>query len=131
MDHKMRRKLVSLARIKGAKISYQALSDEFQLRLDMKTKRDRVLIGTMLEEISLHEHQTGRPLLSALVLPKGKRNKQQDEFYKMCETLGYGSWEALRENPDFVSELCNKCYDFWRNDENYKSFQHVYNELSK
>ena len=52
MDHKMRRKLVELARIKGAKISYQALSDEFHLHLNMKTKKDRLVIARILEEIS-------------------------------------------------------------------------------
>ena len=126
MDHKIRRKLVNLARIKGAKISYQALSDEFQLRLDMKTKHDRVLLGSMLEEISMHEYETGRPLLSALVTPKGKQGKQQDEFYKMCEKLGLGKWEELREDPDFANEQRMRCYDYWRDDRNYKSFQHLH-----
>lgn len=128
MDYKIRRKLVNLARIKGAKISYQALSDEFQLRLDMKTKRDRVLLGTMLEEISQYEYETGRPLLSSLVTPKGKQGKQQDEFYKMCESLGLGKWEELRDNPDFANEQRSKCYSFWRDDTNYKSYLHAHTD---
>ena len=129
MDHKIRRKLVDLARIKEAKISYQALSDEFQLRLDMKAKRDRVLLGGMLEEISAYEYSIGRPLLSALVTPKGKKGKQQDEFYKMCENLGMGNWEDLRDNPEFANEQRMKCYAFWRDDVNYKSFQYTAYEV--
>lgn len=125
MDHKMRRKLVELARIKGAKISYQALSDEFHLHLNMKTKKDRLVIARILEEISTKEYEKGRPLLSALVLPKGKTGKQADEFYKFCETLGLGSWEDLKSNPDFEHSLRQACYEFWRNDQNYKSYKYM------
>ena len=121
----MRRKLVDLARIKGAKISYQALSDEFQLQLNMKTKRDRILISELLEEITVFEHESGRPLLGSLVLTKGKRGKQTDEFYKLCEGLGLGSWQDLKANPDFEGELRQACYDYWRNDTNYKEFKYL------
>ncbi|MEL6594137.1 MAG: hypothetical protein AAFQ68_28800, partial [Bacteroidota bacterium] len=68
MDHAIRRKLVDLARIRGAKISYQALSDEFQMNLDMKKKKDRTFIAKVLSDISIFEHKNSRPLLSSLVL---------------------------------------------------------------
>ena len=126
MDYKMRRKLVDLARIKGAKISYQALSDEFQLQLNMKTKKDRLLIASMLQEISSFEYESGRPLLSSLVLTKGKRGKQTDEFYKYCEELGLGDWQDLKSDPDFEAKLRKACYDYWRDDSNYKSFKYVH-----
>ncbi|MEZ4774522.1 MAG: hypothetical protein R3D00_15160 [Bacteroidia bacterium] len=125
MDHKLRRKLIDLARINGAKISYQALSDEFQLQLDMKTKGDRMLFSRILEEISEQEYERGRPILSSLVLPKGKIGKQTDEYYKFCETLGLGNWEELKADPSFEEVQRKACYEFWRNDTNYKSYKYL------
>ncbi|MEZ4826606.1 MAG: hypothetical protein R3C61_09985 [Bacteroidia bacterium] len=125
MDHKLRRKLIDLARINGAKISYQALSDEFQMQLDMKAKGDRLVFSHILEEISIQEYESGRPILSSLVLPKGKTGRQTDEFYKFCEKLGLGSWEQLKASPEFEQTQRQACYDFWRNDQNYKSYKYL------
>ena len=129
MDHAIRRKLVDLARINGAKISYQALSDEFQLYLDMKKKQDRAFIGRVLSEISSYEYKNDRPLLSALVLLKGRSGKQMDEFYKLCEELGMGSWETLKADPDFESSQRKACYKFWKDNQNYKEYRYVYDEV--
>ena len=125
MDRQIRRKLVDLARIRGGRISYQALSDEFQLHLDMKTKGDRQTISRLLAEISAFEYEGGRPLLSALVLKKGKPGKQLDDYFKSCEELGMGNWEELRSNPDFEREQREACYAFWRQDANYKDHKYV------
>jgi hypothetical protein len=129
MDHTIRRKLVDLARINGAKISYQALSDEFQLYLDMKKKKDRAFISRVLAEISQYEKENGRPLLGALVLLKGRSGKQMDDFYKACEELGLGSWEELKADPEFEAGLRKECYKFWRDNENYKAYKYVYDEV--
>lgn len=129
MDHTIRRKLVELARIKGAKISYQALSDEFQMYLDMKKKGDRAFLSNVLEEISGYELQNDRPILGSLVLVKGRAGKQTDDFYKGCERLGLGAWEELKADPEFEAGLRNACYSFWRDDQNYKEFKYIYDEV--
>ncbi len=129
MDHKLRRKLVDLARIKGAKISFQALSDEFHLGLDMKTKKDRLMMSRLLAEISTYEHNEGRPLLGAITETKGKKGRHTDEFYKLCEELGMGAWEELKENPQFLIDQRNACYDYWREDENYKEHRYIYDYI--
>lgn len=129
MDHSIRRKLVELARIKGAKVSYQALSDEFQMHLDMKKKKDRVFLSNVLEEISAYELQNKRPPLGSLVLLKGRPGKQTDDFYKGCERLGLGDWEEMKANPEFEKGLRYECYTFWRDDNNYKEYKYIYDEV--
>lgn len=123
MDHAIRRKLVDLARIRGAKISYQALSDEFQMNLDMKKKKDRTFIAKVLSDISIFEHKNSRPLLSSLVLLKGRSGKQMDEFYKLCEELGMGDWEALKADAEFESTHRQSCHQFWKENNNYKEYR--------
>ena len=124
MDRKIRRKLIELARIKGAKISYQALSDEFQLFLDMKKKSDRVSISSILAEITEHEHEQKRPLLGSLVLLKGRSGKQMDDFYKLCERLGMGKWDSLKEDPEFEGNLRKSCHEFWKDNQNFKEYNY-------
>jgi hypothetical protein len=74
-----------------------------------------------LYDISIEEHENGRPLLSALV--KTKTNKGQgDEFFKLCEELGMGEWRILKNDPEFINDQRQLCYDFWTNEENYQKF---------
>ncbi|MFK7925016.1 MAG: hypothetical protein AB8H47_23870 [Bacteroidia bacterium] len=129
MDHAIRRKLVDLARIRGAKISYQALSDEFQLNLDMKKKKDRSFMAKVLSDISEYEFKNSRPLLSSLVLLKGRTGKQMDDFYKFCEELGMGGWEDLKANPEFEAGQRITCHQFWKETQNYKNYRFVYDEV--
>ena len=83
----------------------------------------------VLSEISEYEFKQSRPLLSSLVLLKGRTGKQMDEFYKLCEELGMGGWEDLKSNPDFESEQRKSCHLFWKENQNYKEYRFIYDEV--
>lgn len=68
----------------------------------------------------MDEHEEGRPLLSSLVQTKNKG--QGDEFYKLCEELGMGNWRDLKNDPEFLTEQRNLCYEFWSDESNYEKF---------
>jgi len=118
MNRDIRNKLIECARLKCT-ISYSTLNDQLQLGYDFIIEHHRKLIGEDLGEISTYEHAKDRPLLSALVVRKGS-GYEGDGFYKLCEKLGYGSWETLKRSKKFDEDRQNECFEYWRNDENYK-----------
>lgn len=98
MSTKVRSFLIERARNTGDElISYQKLSDECKLGLDMSRIDHRAEIGRILGEISSYEHQNDRPLLSALVVRAGD-NYEGDGFFKLAEELGLGNWKKLRDS---------------------------------
>lgn len=84
------------------------------------------LHGTWLGEVSWHEHERGRPLLSSLKIHKGNDHQQGDGFYKMCEEIYGEDWKTLKANPDFEINAIKECYSFWKNDDNHKAFKNDY-----
>lgn len=122
MDQKVRHYLIELAR-KDKSITYQELSDHCQLGLIMQDSEfARAEIGRILGDISVYEHDHGRPLLSALVISKGG-NYQGNGFYKLCESLGYGNWKKLKSDIAFEIGQMNACYAFWKDNINYKIYR--------
>ena len=121
MSTKVRSFLIERARNTGDElISYQKLSDECKLGLDMSRSDHRAEIGRILGEISSYEHQNDRPLLSALVVRAGD-NYEGDGFFKLAEELGLGNWKKLRDSNFDILEI-NKCIAFWTDDSKY--FEH-------
>lgn len=123
MDKDVRKYLIEhVARIKGATIGYQVLSDQCQLGLNMRASEyDRAEIGRILGEISTFEHNQDRPLLSSLVVNKST-GYEGDGFYKLCEELGYGDWQTLRRKRNFDQEQKERCWEFWGNEANRKKY---------
>ncbi|MFA6245334.1 MAG: hypothetical protein WC615_00245 [Mucilaginibacter sp.] len=120
MNELVRRRLIAVARAKGEQtITYQDLSDQCQLGLIMRESEfARAEIGRILGEVSAYEELNHRPLLSALVLSKGS-SYEGDGFFKLCEELNYGPWKKLQKDITFPILQMRRCYDFWKNDDNF------------
>lgn len=122
MNEKVRTHLVEIAR-NGKTITYQELSDQCKLGLIMReSEYARAEIGRILGEISVFEHNNGRPLISSLVISKGD-NYQGDGFYKLSEELGFGNWKKLKADISFEIGQMNACYDFWKDNTNYSKYK--------
>jgi len=121
MEARVRNKLIQIARTSQSPISFPVLIQEMDLGLNMDRPYDKSRLNEILYDISMEEHENARPLLSALV--KTKTNKGQgDEFFKLCEELGMGEWRVLKNDPEFITQQRQLCYDFWTDDENYQKF---------
>lgn len=121
MEARVRNKLIQIARTTQSPISFPVLIQEMDLGLNMDRPYDKSRLNEILYDISMEEHENGRPLLSALV--KTKTNKGQgDEFFKLCEELGMGEWRTLKNDPEFIDQQRQLCFDFWTNEENYQKF---------
>jgi hypothetical protein len=117
MNQRVREHLINIA-ARGGTITYQKLSDECALKLDMQASQyDRAEIGRILGEISTFEHIHGRPLISAVVITKGT-GYEGDGFFKLAQELGFGPWKKLRDSDFDIVEI-KKCFEFWRNAENF------------
>ncbi len=122
MIHEIRKQLVDLARSKTT-WSYSQLNNQLQLNLNFDDPLDRKLIGEWLGDISLHEYARRRPLLSALIIHKGKDKEQGDGFYKLCQDIYNKNWEDLKANKNFEIEKITECFTFWKDNDNYKKFK--------
>jgi hypothetical protein len=125
MEREIREKLIEIARFKST-WTYSKLNGQLDLRLDFSTGQDRSLIGEWLGDISINEHQKGRPLLSVLVTHKGGNRGQGDGFYKLCEDLYGKDWKALKANKGWENQMIAECYTFWSDNENYKLYKNDY-----
>lgn len=124
MNQTVRQALIEVARRKGEQtITYQDLCDQCNLGLVMRESEfARKEIGRILGEISTHEENNDRrPLLSSLVLTKGS-NYEGDGFFKLCEELKYGPWKKLQRDIEFPYKQMRRCYDFWKDDDNYRKY---------
>lgn len=121
MNIRVRNKLIQLARTDSNPITYQRLITEAELGLNVEISHEKALLGEILSEISTKEHQSGRPLLSAMVQVKSNKG-QGDTFFKLCEELGFGDWKELKKDKDFIEKERDKCAAFWSNDENFEKY---------
>lgn len=122
MVKEIRTKLIELARLRTT-WAYSQLNDQLQLGLDFSNGHDNKLIGEWLGEISTHEHEKGRPLLSVLITHKYGKREQGDGFYKLCENIYGKNWETLKKDKKWENGLIADCYEFWLNPDNYKKFK--------
>ena len=120
MNTTVRYYLIDLARKRtNQTITYQKLSDECKLGLNMKENpNDRLIMGAILGEISIFEHQHKRPLLSSLVLRAGD-SYEGDGFYKLADQLGYGDWQKLKREGIFEAMQISECISKWQDDTYY------------
>ena len=79
--------------------------------LDMDLDTDRERISELLREIALHEHQLGRPLLTAVVIHFAD-NQPGQGFFTLSRELGL--FRTGRPYIFFVQEL-RRVHDYWRN----------------
>lgn len=120
MNDRIRRKLISLVRMEDATISIPTLNQQSSLGLNLENNHEKNMLHEILNEISEREHNEGRPLLSSLV--KIKPKGQGDNFFKMCEKLGYGNWRELKKDPEFLDTQIEACRSFWSEKNNYEQY---------
>lgn len=96
---------------RGGTITYQNLSNLADLGLDMSNEYHRSQIGELLCDISTFEFNEKRPLPSAIVLTT--RGYAGDGFFKLCEELGDGSWEKLKNNKKFIKKKKEECFEHY------------------
>ncbi|QNR86752.1 hypothetical protein H9N25_10385 [Pedobacter riviphilus] len=123
MNQTVRTYLIDVARRKSNQIvGYQELSNDCGLKLDMSNPDHRNQIAQILEQISLHEYQCERPLLSSLVL-RLSDGTEGNGFYKLAEKLGYGSWSKLKREGLFEVQQIANCIDFWSKNINHLKYR--------
>ena len=118
----IRDKLIELARLRTT-WTYSQLNEQLMLGLNFNSDYDRALIGEWLGEISRHEFEKERPLLSSLVTHKFGKREQGDGFYKLCEELYGKRWTVLKTDKKWENGLIADCYTFWQNPDNYKKYK--------
>ncbi|WP_239022950.1 hypothetical protein [Pontibacter mangrovi] len=118
MNSRVRKKLIQVARGRAHLMSFQNLIYEAELGLNLENPYEKTMLSEVIDEISEREFRAGRPLLSSLVRIKGQKN-QGDNFFRMCERLGYGNWKDLKKNNKFVEEQREACREFWSDKNNF------------
>jgi len=121
MLSRVRTYLISYARTQTGTVSYLTLVQEAELGLNLEISHEKARLNEMLAEISMTEHEEGRPPLSCLVKVQGSKG-QGDNFYKLCEKMGMGEWRSLKQDENFLKGLISECRSFWRDDANFQQF---------
>lgn len=103
--------LVRLARAKAL----AAYSDVAPLiGLDMSEEQDRNEIARRLGDIVFHEHENGRPMLTALVVHHGNDNNPGEGFFSAAEKIGLfkGSRDPIKRLT-FWSNQVTLVHNHW------------------
>jgi len=77
--------------------------------LDMNLPNNRYEIGVILDDINRHEHELGRPMLSAVVVHKESLKPGQG-FFTLGRTLGL--FVGNDKDKFYIQEL-HKVHDYW------------------
>jgi len=77
--------------------------------LDPALDIDRAKFGEILAEISTHEHQQGRPLLSAVVL-YGQGEEMRPAFFRLARELGVNRGS---DDLEFFIEELRRVHEYW------------------
>lgn len=125
MLHEIRKHLIEVARTRRT-CTYTELNNQLQLNFNFDNSLDRKHIGDWLGDISLHEYDKERPLISALVIHKANDKEQGDGFYKLCEGIYGENWESLKKDKTFEKRIIDECHEFWTDVKNYKDFINDY-----
>ena len=121
MIGRIRTYLIRYSRLQTGTVSYLTLVQEAELGLNLEISHEKSRLNEMLAEISMAEHEAGRPPLSALVKVQGSKG-QGDNFYKLCEKMGMGEWRTLKQDEEFLKGLIRDCRGFWREEPNFQKF---------
>jgi hypothetical protein len=113
IEEKVREKLIEIAQ-KQANITYQKLSDECKLGLDMSNPDHNNQLAHILGDISVDEHLNKRRMLSAVVF-RSDTNMPGEGFFNLAKELGkLKTYAKEKDKLDFfVSEL-KELYAFWK-----------------
>lgn len=122
MVRDIRNQLIELARLRTT-WSYTQLNDQLQLGLNFSNPMDRDLIGDWLGEVSIHEHENDRPLLSSLITHQNGMREQGDGFYKLCAGIFGDNWENLKADKHWENGVIADCNEFWQNPDHYRQFR--------
>ena len=121
MIGRIRTYLIRYARQQPGTVSYLTLVQEAELGLNLDISHEKARLNEMLSEITQTEFAAGRPLLSSLVKVQGSKG-QGDNFYKLCEKMGFGEWRTLKGQEDFLKNLIRDCRAFWLDEQNFQKF---------
>lgn len=106
-------KLIKIAK-KGGIISYQDISSQCNLKLNMQNISDRNKLAGLLGDISIFEVNNNRHMLSVVVINQTE-NKSGSGFFELAEQLGlYNGSNNDFQREKFFSDELNKCYDYWK-----------------
>ena len=94
----------------GKPYYYGELAELVGLRIG--DENDRAKLFEILGTISEHEHNEGRPLLSAIVISKTDKMPGYG-FFKMARKLGL----QRATNTEFFYAEVKKVFDYWKNRE--------------
>jgi len=115
MDKEVRKYLIELSRIKRT-VAYGTAMNQFNYDVAHHNQID--LFADIIGDISIYEHEYDRPMLSSLVIHASGRSIGKG-FYRLAEQLGYGDKELLLKQ-NFEREMQIRCYDYWRDNDNYR-----------
>ena len=121
MIGRLRSHLIRFSRNQVGTTSYLNLVQEAELGFNLEISHEKTRLNELLAELSETEFRAGRPVLSCLVKVEGSKG-QGDNFYKLCERLGFGEWRTLKHDPAFLKGLRVECRAFWQDDANYEKF---------
>jgi len=85
VNHRLYEELKNIARSDRCTASYSEVQSV--AGLNMRNAADRAKIGNMLAEISEHEHRSGRPLLSAVII-SARTQRPGPGFFALARRLG-------------------------------------------
>lgn len=121
MTGRIRTYLIRYSRVQTGTVSYLTLVQEAELGLNLEISHEKSRLNEMLAEISMTEHEAGRPPLSSLVKVQGSKG-QGDNFYKLCEKMGMGEWRTLKQDEEFLKDLIRDCRTFWDKETNFQKY---------
>jgi|SRR5579862_2447518 len=77
--------------------------------LDLAQSSERAKLDELLAEISIHEHEHGRPLLSAVVL-YGQGEEMHPAFFQLARELGLNQ---TNDDLQFFIEELRRVHEYW------------------
>lgn len=94
-------------------ISYQTLSNECSLGLDMADISHRNKLADIIGTISHEENENGRPLLSVVVI-RSDSNQPGNGFFNLATELElYGGSRDDLNRLEFSTMELRRCHDYW------------------
>ncbi|MFC4143517.1 DUF3883 domain-containing protein [Pedobacter mendelii] len=111
MNKNLRIYLIKLARNRQTVAYGQAMAD---FDMDVTYPEQREIFEDMIGEISDFEDKKKRPMLSSLVMHKGKLSIGSG-FYRLAEQLGHGVRKELSKSR-FEKTMHRRCFEFWSDD---------------
>lgn len=107
----LRERLIEAARHRGF-VYYKEVAQRLDIvsdRLDHSRE-----MANALDEISIYEHENGRPLLSVVVVHQDDKRPGQG-FFKMAKHTGVQ--EPATDNDAFYVHELTRAWDYWENAE--------------